>query len=315
MIYCGRCGARLDTGAHFCKRCGSPVLTAPNTVPDAVLPVPISPTRTKMGRRAKVALGGMGALLIIALLASAAHNDTVAPIASPVVHSMATTGPARASRALPVRVRPIPTPSATVDSTQGSDSAPVAQATTLPAGVTPSGCMVGTRGHSVVMVYTESTYDPTSECRSVATGDYLYTKAPVLSTLVRYCSVSKTDGSVALDVYDETSDLALPKHPEVGTVANAMCAIYQSNNQWVVARDMSLVPTYVPGSASMDATPTLTADSVGSSGDNLASDEGGTGPTAECNDGTTSYSQHPSGTCSYHGGVAVWDDHLQHATP
>lgn len=48
---------------------------------------------------------------------------------------------------------------------------------------------------------------------------------------------------------------------------------------------------------------------------NLASDEGGVGPTAECNDGTTSYSQHPSGTCSYHGGVAVWDDHLPHATP
>ncbi len=47
----------------------------------------------------------------------------------------------------------------------------------------------------------------------------------------------------------------------------------------------------------------------------MASDEGGFGPTAECNDGTTSYSQHPRGTCSHHGGVAKWDDHLYHSTP
>ena len=36
---------------------------------------------------------------------------------------------------------------------------------------------------------------------------------------------------------------------------------------------------------------------------------GGTPPpgaTARCNDGTYSYSQHHSGTCSHHGGVAVW---------
>ena len=30
------------------------------------------------------------------------------------------------------------------------------------------------------------------------------------------------------------------------------------------------------------------------------------GATAQCNDGTYSYSQHHSGTCSHHGGVAVW---------
>ena len=36
---------------------------------------------------------------------------------------------------------------------------------------------------------------------------------------------------------------------------------------------------------------------------------GGTPPpgaTARCKDGTYSYSQHHSGTCSHHGGVAVW---------
>jgi len=59
----------------------------------------------------------------------------------------------------------------------------------------------------------------------------------------------------------------------------------------------------------------LTESGSSSASSSLASDEGGTGPTAECNDGTTSYSQHPSGTCSYHGGVAMWDDHLSHSTP
>ncbi len=62
--------------------------------------------------------------------------------------------------------------------------------------------------------------------------------------------------------------------------------------------------------------PTDTPGTNGSSStSSLASDEGGTGPTAECNDGTTSYSHHPSGTCSHHDGVAVWDDHLPHSTP
>lgn len=30
------------------------------------------------------------------------------------------------------------------------------------------------------------------------------------------------------------------------------------------------------------------------------------GATAKCNDGTYSFSQHRSGTCSHHGGVAIW---------
>lgn len=29
-------------------------------------------------------------------------------------------------------------------------------------------------------------------------------------------------------------------------------------------------------------------------------------PTADCKDGTVSYSKHRSGTCSRHGGVAKW---------
>src|SRR5437899_12446662 len=38
----------------------------------------------------------------------------------------------------------------------------------------------------------------------------------------------------------------------------------------------------------------------------LASDP--PGATAQCRDGSYSYSQHHSGTCSHHGGVAVWLD-------
>ncbi len=33
------------------------------------------------------------------------------------------------------------------------------------------------------------------------------------------------------------------------------------------------------------------------------------GATANCRDGTYSYSEHASGTCSHHGGVAVWIHH------
>lgn len=33
------------------------------------------------------------------------------------------------------------------------------------------------------------------------------------------------------------------------------------------------------------------------------------GATAKCRDGTYSYSEHASGTCSHHGGVAVWIHH------
>lgn len=37
------------------------------------------------------------------------------------------------------------------------------------------------------------------------------------------------------------------------------------------------------------------------------------GATAQCRDGTYSYSQHHSGTCSHHGGVAVWLDNSSSA--
>jgi hypothetical protein len=38
----------------------------------------------------------------------------------------------------------------------------------------------------------------------------------------------------------------------------------------------------------------------------LVYDQATRSPTAKCRDGTLSYSAHHQGTCSYHGGVAVW---------
>ena len=39
-----------------------------------------------------------------------------------------------------------------------------------------------------------------------------------------------------------------------------------------------------------------------------AKKSGNTAPTAQCKDGSTSYSEHHSGTCSGHGGVEKWLD-------
>lgn len=41
-------------------------------------------------------------------------------------------------------------------------------------------------------------------------------------------------------------------------------------------------------------------------GDNSSSSNGSATATAKCNDGTFSYSQNCSGTCSSHGGVQIW---------
>jgi hypothetical protein len=38
----------------------------------------------------------------------------------------------------------------------------------------------------------------------------------------------------------------------------------------------------------------------------MRSDTVPTGATAQCEDGTYSFSQHRRGTCNYHGGVAQW---------
>lgn len=88
------------------------------------------------------------------------------------------------------------------------------------------------------------------------------------------------------------------------------------------------VGTYIPPPASATPTQTTTSDTpstnsnnsspsnctngtyVNSSGNIVCSPETSStkpsGATAQCNDGTYSFSQHHSGTCSHHGGVAIW---------
>ena len=61
-------------------------------------------------------------------------------------------------------------------------------------------------------------------------------------------------------------------------------------------------PTPAPAATAAKSTPTATA----SAPTVKASNTDPTGATAKCKDGTYSKSQHRSGTCSSHGGVAAW---------
>lgn len=66
-----------------------------------------------------------------------------------------------------------------------------------------------------------------------------------------------------------------------GKVANLVNAAYEANNL-LNAAERSRHPQVLPRAVQPS------------------------GATARCRDGTYSHSQHASGTCSYHGGVAVW---------
>jgi hypothetical protein len=57
-----------------------------------------------------------------------------------------------------------------------------------------------------------------------------------------------------------------------------------------------------------DGTYGVAATSGGTSTSSGSSSSTASGPTAQCRDGSYSYSQHRSGTCSHHGGVARWID-------
>ncbi len=135
-----------------------------------------------------------------------------------------------------------------------------------------------------------------------------------ISDLVSIASLSFTP--------DTTYELELAGDP-IGGVASQAQFVYTGDGSGAsgAAIDTTVPQNAAGGDGSMPTdTPaanagTGTGPSTGADGGQLASDEGGTGPTAECNDSTTSYSHHPSGTCSHHGGVATWDDHLPHSTP
>lgn len=72
--------------------------------------------------------------------------------------------------------------------------------------------------------------------------------------------------------------------------------------------------TWAPPAPPPPPVTTGSGDGGASSDSSTGSSSGGTVnppgavPTALCRDGTYSYSQHHSGTCSHHGGVAKWLD-------
>ncbi|MFE0194143.1 DUF3761 domain-containing protein [Streptomyces sp. NPDC058989] len=60
------------------------------------------------------------------------------------------------------------------------------------------------------------------------------------------------------------------------------------------------------GSSSSTGSSDSSGDSSSSSSSSAGSQQAPAGATAQCNDGSYSYSAHRRGTCSHHGGVAVW---------
>lgn len=58
--------------------------------------------------------------------------------------------------------------------------------------------------------------------------------------------------------------------------------------------------------SSSNSSDTTSDSSAGSTSGDSSSSSAPDGATAQCNDGTYSYSLHHSGTCSHHGGVANW---------
>jgi Protein of unknown function (DUF3761) len=65
-------------------------------------------------------------------------------------------------------------------------------------------------------------------------------------------------------------------------------------------------PAAAPATAPAPAAAAKTATATKSAPSTTASNTDPTGATAKCKDGTYSKSQHHSGTCSSHGGVAEW---------
>lgn len=73
---------------------------------------------------------------------------------------------------------------------------------------------------------------------------------------------------------------------------------------WETAYTKYIGPLLTAGSVALSST--HSSQSQGSTSASVVAASALTGATAQCNDGTWSYSQTHSGTCSWHGGVARW---------
>lgn len=232
-LYCGHCGRENAPQALFCIHCGTAF--PPPDVVQRVLNQPAAPAQaartaaphrhpTNARRHALVFAGGCLGLVVIGVLVT------------------------RATPTAPLKTQPAPRTAA-------------APRVTLPAGITAKGCLIGTRGHSVVMVYTEDTRNPHVTCRqALGKGDYLYTTTPALAHLSYQCTAVKKDRSETLDIFDGPTDLALPKYPTAGTVGSVLCAVFSgaSHGWWTVTAGLHASDSSATGPARTMATPRTT---------------------------------------------------------
>lgn len=88
--------------------------------------------------------------------------------------------------------------------------------------------------------------------------------------------------------------------------------LVKTNKAQPAKKITSALSTHAPAVTASPAPPTncVNGTYVNSSGNTVCRPEASSsvpaGATAKCRDGTYSFSQHRSGTCSYHGGVAEW---------
>lgn len=99
-----------------------------------------------------------------------------------------------------------------------------------------------------------------------------------------------------------TNDVVASQQPTVESVTNSDTGTYGFKSQsyspkpvteQTPAQNITPIDTYVNSSGNVVQSPTYY-------------DSQPAGATARCRDGTYSFSQHRSGTCSHHGGVAEW---------
>jgi hypothetical protein len=108
----------------------------------------------------------------------------------------------------------------------------------------------------------------------------------------------------------------IPAQPSVATTPTVSVAPTPSTAPTPSAVPTSTVPESTPAAtATVHAAPPQPADCAADEYRNVdgvcvhrpeSADQPPAGATAQCNDGTYSFSQHRSGTCSHHGGVRRW---------
>lgn len=116
----------------------------------------------------------------------------------------------------------------------------------------------------------------------------------------------------ALILPSHAADSTNPTTCKDGTTSSATgkgaCSGHGGVQKATIAKSAGAAPTTVTPAAATAAAPAAKSPSVTTKSAPTAAtgNTDPTGATAKCKDGTYSKSQHRSGTCSSHGGVAEW---------